>query len=475
MIRATGIGNNTTVKAAIESVSNIVKETYGPNGGFVVVTDGTLSFPTKDGVTVLMSISSDNVFENAILNIIKSSAKNTMSKAGDGTTTTVILAYEIFKRFNSKDFMSKDSIIEDAKENIRKMSRPVSEDDFDILQKVALTSSAGDKELSDAIVNAVLKARKNGANSIFAEVSMFDKTSVSEINGISFSCGIPSRTFYEGMDKLTRELGKTAVTVSVDEVFGEDEIVSFITSCVERGIKNAVIIAPKFADNAISAMAINDKSSINIVPIVVFDENSSQGSLAIEAIAAALDIEEIGEKAGTLLDDIDFDRNIAMVDSVKVNNLTVTIVDNKDVPKKAKQLIESYEYSLRRAQSDSDRDVFKILMSILNKKIIKVVIHADSAHSARERKDRADDCINSVELALDTGVVRGGGRAYLEIDADVKYKTEFRAAAAEVVNLIGDSSDAFDPTYVVETVAEQAIDLAFTLGKTNGIVLKGDM
>ena len=82
-----------------ELLSENVGSTLGPRGHTVLIGEkGKRPIITKDGVTVAQFVKSDNPFEQLAIDVIKQSSVQTNVEAGDGTTTSTIIANAIFKK-----------------------------------------------------------------------------------------------------------------------------------------------------------------------------------------------------------------------------------------------------------------------------------------------------------------------------------------------------------------------------------------
>ena len=81
----------------IDKLTDAVVATLGPNGRNVVIDNGDSPQSTKDGVTVARSISLKNPTQELGVKLVKQAAIQTANKAGDGTTTSTLLAREIVK------------------------------------------------------------------------------------------------------------------------------------------------------------------------------------------------------------------------------------------------------------------------------------------------------------------------------------------------------------------------------------------
>ena len=82
----------------IDTIALAVVSTLGPNGRNVVISKpGQTPQSTKDGVTVAKSISLEEPTEELGVQMLKQAAVKTADNAGDGTTTSTLLAREIVK------------------------------------------------------------------------------------------------------------------------------------------------------------------------------------------------------------------------------------------------------------------------------------------------------------------------------------------------------------------------------------------
>src|SRR3990167_9230879 len=76
----------------IDKIANTVKVTLGPQARFIVLDKSTHPLMCNDGVTIAKEIELKDKFENMGAKLIREVATKTQDNAGDGTTTSVILA-----------------------------------------------------------------------------------------------------------------------------------------------------------------------------------------------------------------------------------------------------------------------------------------------------------------------------------------------------------------------------------------------
>jgi len=470
MIQATLQSRSNIVGSAITGAALLVEQTYGAKGDFVILTSGKKSVITKDGVSVLRSLYSDDLSENGVLEIIKEASLNTLAIVGDGTTSTILLANEIYKRFKAEDYMNKTNILKNIENNLKKMSVPVSINSKELLQ-VAETSVAGDSELAGLILDAYHKADEDNLGTVIVEMKVGHKSAVSTYNGIAFSGYLANDSFLHKANGYEVFFDQASVVISDSEIIGEDTVFNLINKCVETEIENLIIIAPGFAVNSLSTMMLNNGHSINIAPVIYNGGSAVGNSLLAEALSTACGQDSIlGDSRGIEIGDIDIER-CPEIQNFSMNKNSVRFIGNGDSDK-CNLLANRYLELQGDATTDEERDMYKILTSIVKQKSVSVILGGDSKSSLVERKDRADDCVNAVSLALAGGVVPGGAVAYRDALKGLQTKTDlYQAGLALFEKCGGNKNKALDPTKVVSTVLKQALELSFLLGKTKAVVM----
>src|SRR6185436_17207399 len=123
------------LKRGVDAVANAVKVTIGPRGRNVVLDKGYgAPMVTNDGVTIARDITLADKFENMGAEIVKEVASKTNDKAGDGTTTSVILTQAIIHEGLKRTALGANAMMvrrgieaaaKDAVAELQKMAREV--------------------------------------------------------------------------------------------------------------------------------------------------------------------------------------------------------------------------------------------------------------------------------------------------------------------------------------------------------------
>jgi chaperonin GroEL len=369
--------------------------------------------------------------------------------------------------------MRKDEIISRVLENIRKNSIDIDirSDEF---KSVALTATAGDKELSDAIVAAFIESSSTSSFNISPEIRLGDVVHNESASGIVFTANIVDLAFLDDSGNAKKVVANGKVIVSSSDIDGEENIVSMITACMENDIQDLIVIAPSFSMTAMSSMAVNHGVTINITPLVVSGTSDVSNRVLFDTIGAAVGATVIGEDSGVSIEDVSLE-HMASVEHFSLSGKKVVFSGEDSSSEDRISEMKSYLKHLSDgSETDEEKNAYKTLLSIIDKKISKVIIGGNSLSAAIERKDRADDCINALEMSLENGVLPGAGRGYTNMCLGINCGTDIDSAVDDLKKLLPKTTvgNTYDPTNVVMTVAEQAIELAFTLGMTRSVVIK---
>ena len=184
------------IMQGVEKLSNAVKSTLGASGKCVIYEDA-LGKPviTKDGVTVAESVVLLHPVENIGATLIKEAASNTVKEAGDGTTTSTVLAHSLLKTVNQhldeeKVRELKSGIASGAEKVMVYLDKTSTQIKGDMLKQVAGISCNNDTELGDKIGQAYEKVGKNGV--VLMEESDTNETYVEFVDGVQFDSGLKS-------------------------------------------------------------------------------------------------------------------------------------------------------------------------------------------------------------------------------------------------------------------------------------------
>ena len=410
---------NDQIIAGVEKLANAVKSTLGASGKCVIYEDA-LGRPviTKDGVTVAESVVLLHPVENLGATLIKQAARNTVREAGDGTTTSTVLANSLLKITNKhldeeKVRELKAGIISGAnkvKVYLDKTSIPVK---GQMLQNVAIISCNNDKELGIKIGEAYEKVGKNGI--VLMEQSDTNETYVDFVEGVQFDSGLKSTHLITDKDKHTAVLDDPYVLIVSSPIPNIRKIQSVLEYVIKN--KRSLLVVADMEQQPYATLLSNKVKGnikVNIVDVPGFGLTKQD---TMDDLALLTGATIINEELGDDLDLISPDVLGSAKKSVTDEKTTILQIDEEiDVTERVAEVTKNIE--------DESNSFFKKKLeqrlSMLTGKVGIIYVGADSEVELKEKKDRVEDAIHATKAAYKEGIVAGGGVALLNAATSLK-------------------------------------------------------
>lgn len=413
------------IMSGVKKLTDAVSSTLGPSGKCVIYEDA-LGRPviTKDGVTVAQSIVLMDAIENIGATLIKEAAQKTVKEAGDGTTTSTILAYTILELYY--DFCGENCNVRDLKKSINdtkekvikyldKVSIPVKND---MLNEVANISTNNDLELGKIIADAYKEVGSNGV--VLMEESDTEKTYVEIVDGVQIESGLKSPHLITDKEKNKAVLENPLILLLDSEVTS----VRKIQAVLEYAIKNkrAILIVGNLAQQPLSALIMNKvKGNIN-VNIVDPPGFTLTRSDILEDLAILTGAKVISEELG---DDMDLIDESCLGQAEKaVTDDTGTIIAVGEQTKEIKDRISVIDKQAKQEKNDFLLKKLEERKAMLSGSVGIIRVGADSKIELKEKKDRIEDAIYAVKAAIKEGIVPGGGVAFMDAVESIKSKCD---------------------------------------------------
>ncbi|MCL2539228.1 MAG: chaperonin GroEL, partial [Oscillospiraceae bacterium] len=260
------------MKTGIDKLTDTVKITLGPKGRNVVL-DKKFSAPliVNDGVTIAKEIELEDSFENMGAQLIKEVATKTNDVAGDGTTTSMLLAQAIVDEgmknvvAGANPMALKRGVfeaVEVAVEAIIKNSKKVS-GNADIA-KVA-TVSASDEVIGNLVAEAMEKVTKDGVITI--EESKTSETRTDVVEGMQFDRGYITPYLVTDTEKMEAVIEDAYLLITDKKISSIQEILPLLEQVVQ-GAKRLVVIAEDVEGDALANLIVNKLRGTFIVTAV---------------------------------------------------------------------------------------------------------------------------------------------------------------------------------------------------------------
>ena len=397
--------------SGINKLAEAVGSTLGPSGQCVLI-EGDYGAPhiTKDGVTVANSILLRDAVENLGVSLVKQAAKNTATKAGDGTTTSTVLAQAIIQAYDALggdqfSFRGVKSGIEKFKKLVlEKIEDRAIDLNDEQLQNVATISANNDEALGELIANAFKSVGKDGVVTI--EQSNTNETKVSVVEGTQISATSVHPLFYTNPEKELTELEKPLVFLSYSEIPNFLKIKDICEYAI-RNNRPLLIISP--LDNQVtSALArnkMNGAIKVNVVDPPSFGQKRKD---LLEDLALLLGARVFDENLGDSIDSITPDMLGQAEKATSDIDGTVLVMDKKEEVdskiEEIRELLENEDHPILKAHLEQR-------LGLLHGGVAVIKVGADTEVELKEKLDRVDDAVYAVRAAKKEGILPGGGSA----------------------------------------------------------------
>ena len=273
----------------VDKLAEAVTATLGPSGRNVIIEQNQGNpISTKDGVTVAKAIELKNKVEDIGAQIVKQAAIKTADQAGDGTTTSTLLAQSILsegidkmkKGQNAVDIKRGiDSAVKEVVEFIRKESKDITDEEQ--LKQVATISANNDTEVGELISTAMDKVGRDGVVTI--EESRTGETYLETVEGMQFSRGYKSPYFVTDNSSMQAVLQSPLILITDKRLNQVKELLPILEACSSQN-KSLLIIADDIGGEALSTLVVN----------------KMRGNLSVAAVNAP----EFGDRKKAVLEDI---------------------------------------------------------------------------------------------------------------------------------------------------------------------------
>ena len=411
------------LKKGVDAVANTVKITLGPKGRNVVL-DKQYASPliTNDGVTIAKEIELDDPFENMGAQLLKEVSIKTNDVAGDGTTTSSLLAQQIItegmKQFNSGAnpvilkkgiFKATDVVCEKLKQISKQVSTKTE------IEQVA-TISAGDEVIGKLVADAMEKVGKDGVISI--EESRTLDTTLKVVEGMQFDRGYASSYMATDMDKMEAVFDDAYILITDKKLTNLQDILPLLEQVVKQGLK-LVIIADDIEGEALATLVLNKiRGSLNVVAVKAPAFGDRRKAI-LQDIAILTGATLICDELGLTLQNATTD-HLGRAKLVKVTKDDTTIVEGYGDSKKLAERIASIKNQIESCQSDYDKEKLQERLAKLSGGVAVISVGAATEVEMKEKKLRLEDALSATKAATIEGIVAGGGIALLSAIEPVK-------------------------------------------------------
>jgi chaperonin GroEL len=404
-----------------------VASTLGPKGQNVLLQEKDKQpFITKDGVTVAAFVEMEDPFENAGAQIIRQAAVNTNNEAGDGTTTSTVLARSIL--MESQRYLAAgispvelqrgiNLAVGEVVNNLKEMVEPVKS--INDIENIATISANNDPKIGKLIALAVDKVGQDG--SITIEEGRSLETSIDLTEGFRFPAGFCASAFITDERRATMSYDDPLFLVTDHKITQVEEIYP-ILEMIARESRPLIIVAEEIEGQALAAMITNAvRGTLKVAGIrAPFYGEERENFLSDLAISTGATF--ITRESGMKLQETPFSALGSAV-SVESNRTSTIIVGGTCDGERINNRIESLKEEIKTNDDIRECEVIQGRIVRLSSGVAVIRVGGVTQVEMIETKHRIEDALEAVRSAQDEGIIIGGGVALLKASRRIAITT----------------------------------------------------
>jgi len=428
------------LQTGIDTVANAVSTTLGPKGRNVAL-DRKFGSPTvtHDGVTVAKEIELEDPFANMGAQLLKEAATKTNDIAGDGTTTSTVLAHAIVTEglktlAAGANPMRLKLGIEQATDTVvaalRKMSQKI--DTKEEIASVA-TNSAADPEIGKLIADVMDKVGKDGVITVEESKSLQFETEY--VEGMQFDRGYISAYFITDSEHMESVIAEPYILIYDKKISAAADIVPILEKLVQIGKRELVIIAEDIDGEALATLVLNKLRGMLNVLAVKAPGFGDRRKAMLQDIATLTGGALISEETGRKLETVTV-QDLGKSEKVVSDKDNTTIVGGKGSSSEIKGRVEQIRIEIDKSTSDYDKEKLQERLAKLSGGVAIIRVGAATETELKEKKHRVEDALSATRAAIEEGIVPGGEIVYINAMAaldKVKMDGEDEAIGVNIV------------------------------------------
>ena len=405
------------LKAGIDVLADTLKPTLGPRGRNVIV-DKKFGPPqvNSDGVTIAKEIDLEDPFENMGAQLLKEVSKKTNDDAGDGTTTSTVLAQAIiaegFKNVAAgTDPMAlkrgMDLGMAAVRESIANQSTPV--DSKDQIESVAILSSH-DPEMGSLISDVMERVGKDGVITVDESKSLSYETEF--VEGMQIDRGFLSPYFVTNPERQESVLADPYVLITSQKISAISDLLPVLEKVLQTN-KNVLVIAEDVEGEALATLVVNKlRGTLNVAAVKAPGFGDRRKAM-LEDIAILTGGTVISEEIGRKLETVTLD-DLGKCKQIVVSKDETTFVDGDGSTDALKGRISEIETQIADTSSDYDREKLEERKAKLSGGVAILKVGAATEIEMKEKKQRMEDALSATRAAVEEGIVPGGGTVLIK-------------------------------------------------------------
>jgi chaperonin GroEL len=400
------------LKEGMDVVANAVSATLGPKGRNVAV-DRKFGSPTitHDGVSVAKEIELEDPFANMGAQLLKEAAQKTNDIAGDGTTTSTVLAHAIVNEglkalaAGYNPMLLKRGIEQATEEVVKSLKKMATK--IDTKEEIAsvATNSAADPEIGNLIADVMDKVGKDGVITVEESKSMqFEQEFV---EGMQFDRGYISAYFITDTEHMEAVISEPYILINEKKISAAQDIVPILEKLVQIGKRELVIIAEDIDGEALATLVLNKLRGMLNVLAVKAPGFGDRRKAMLQDIAILTGGTVISEETGRKLETATL-QDLGKADKVVADKENTTIIGGKGKKSAVEGRINEIRAEIEKSTSDYDKEKLQERLAKLSGGVAIIRVGAATETEMKEKKHRVEDALSAARAAVEEGIVPGG-------------------------------------------------------------------
>ena len=406
------------LQAGMDKLAKAVITTLGPKGRNVAL-DRSFGSPTitHDGVTVAKEIELKDKFENMGAQLLKEAATKTNDIAGDGTTTSTLLAHSIVTEGMKNLAAGYNPML--LKQGIEAAAKAVSEEIGKSAIDISTTKeeignvasiSAQDRSIGELIADVMDKVGKDGVITVEESKTLAFETEY--VEGMQFDRGYLSPYFVTNADDMEAVVEEPNLLIHDSKISAAQDLVPLLERLVQMGKRDLVIIAEDVDGEALATLVLNKLRGMVNVLAVKAPGFGDRRKATLQDIAKLTGATVISEELGRKLESANVE-DLGKAEKVISTKDDTTIVGGKGDSAEIKSRIQQIRNEIDTSSSDYDREKLQERLAKLSGGVAIIRVGAATETELKEKKHRVEDALSATRAAVEAGIVPGGGVALI--------------------------------------------------------------
>jgi len=401
----------------METLAVAVATTLGPKGRNVAL-DKKFGSPTitHDGVTVAKEIELEDPFENMGAQLLKEAATKTNDIAGDGTTTSTVLAHSIvLEGMRNLAAGANPMLLKRGIEAATKaVAEKINEQAIEVTTKDEIANvasiSAQDRIIGELIAEVMDKVGKDGV--ITVEESKGLEFETEYVEGMQFDRGYISAYFITDPEHMEASIADPYLLIHDKKISAATDIVPLLEKLVQIGRRDLVIVAEDIDGEALATLVLNKlRGMLNVVAVKAPGFGDRRKAM-LQDIAVLTGATVISDETGRKLDSATL-ADLGHCEKIVVTKDDTTIVGGKGDSAQIKGRIEQIRVEIDKSTSDYDKEKLQERLAKLSGGVAIIRVGAATETELKEKKHRVEDALSATRAAVEEGIVPGGGVALI--------------------------------------------------------------